>query len=97
MADAKRGGGEGGGVRKARKRGNPPPFFSFSLSSTLSTPATQATKKPSIKRVIARYVFLVYVATLYMNYPRCGDCAFSASFVRECTDVSYLRCWREGV
>ena len=24
---------------------------------------------------------------LYMNYPRCGDCAFSASFVRECTDV----------
>ena len=22
-----------------------------------------------------------------MNYPRCGDCAFSASFVRECTDV----------
>ena len=54
-------------------------------------------QKPSIKRVIARYVFLVYVATLYMNYPRCGDCAFSASFVRECTDVSYLRCWREGV
>ena len=23
-----------------------------------------------------------------MNYPRCGD-AFSASFVKECTDVSY--------
>ena len=22
---------------------------------------------------------------LYMNYPRCGDCAFSASFVNECT------------
>ena len=23
---------------------------------------------------------------LYMNYPRCGDCAF----VKECTDVSYV-------
>ena len=46
-----------------------------------------ATRKPT---VIARYVFLVYVAMLYMNYPRCGDCAFSASFVRECTDVSHV-------
>ena len=27
---------------------------------------------------------------LYMNYPRCGDCAFSSSFVREYTDVSYF-------
>ena len=27
---------------------------------------------------------------LYMNYPWCGDCAFSASFVKECTDVSYV-------
>ena len=27
---------------------------------------------------------------LYMNYPRCGDCAFTASFVRERTDVSYV-------
>ena len=27
---------------------------------------------------------------LYMNYPRYGDCAFSASFVKECTDVSYV-------
>ena len=25
-----------------------------------------------------------------MNHPRCGDCAFSASFVKECTDVSYV-------
>ena len=25
---------------------------------------------------------------LYMNYPQCGDCAFSASFVKECTDIS---------
>ena len=25
-----------------------------------------------------------------MNYPLCGDCAFSASFVKECTDVSYV-------
>ena len=29
-----------------------------------------------------------------MNYPLCGDCAFSASFVKECTDVSYVA---EGV
>ena len=29
-----------------------------------------------------------------MNYPRCGDCEFSASFVKECTDVSYVA---EGV
>ena len=27
---------------------------------------------------------------LYMNYPRCGDCAFSASFVREWTGVGYV-------
>ena len=27
---------------------------------------------------------------LYMNYPRCGDCVFSASFVKECNDVSYV-------
>ena len=39
----------------------------------LSTPATRATKKPRITRVIARYVFVIYVATLYMNCPRCGD------------------------
>ena len=29
-----------------------------------------------------------------MTYARCGDCAFSASFVKECTDVSYVA---EGV
>ena len=27
---------------------------------------------------------------LYMNYPRCGDWAFSASFVLEGTDDSYV-------
>ena len=27
---------------------------------------------------------------LYMNYPRCGDCVFLASFVKECNDVSYV-------
>ena len=27
---------------------------------------------------------------LYMNYPRCGDWAFSASFVRKGTDDSYV-------
>ena len=42
-----------------------------------------ATKKPTFARVIARYIFLVYVAVLYMNYPRCGNRAFSASFVRK--------------
>ena len=47
-----------------------------------------ATKKTSFARVIARYVFLVDVAMLYINYPPRRDCAFSAGFVRECTDVS---------
>ena len=32
---------------------------------------------------------------LYLNYHRRGDCEFSASFVMECTDVSYVA--REGV
>ena len=27
---------------------------------------------------------------LYMNYPRCRGCTVSASFVKECTDVSYV-------
>ena len=27
---------------------------------------------------------------LYLNYHRRGYCAFSASFVKECTDVSYV-------
>ena len=47
-----------------------------------------AAKKPSIAMVIVRYVFLVHVAMLYINYRLCGDCAFWASFVREYTDVS---------
>ena len=25
-----------------------------------------------------------------MNYPLCGDCASSASYLRECSDVSYV-------
>ena len=32
---------------------------------------------------------IIFTAMLYMNYPRCGDCAFSASFVRECTCLLY--------
>ena len=40
---------------------------------------------PSFASVAWRYLFLVYVAIMYMNYPRCGDCEFLASFVRECT------------
>ena len=27
---------------------------------------------------------------LYMNCPRCGDREFPASFVKKCTDVSYV-------
>ena len=33
---------------------------------------------------------IIYVAMLYMNYLRFGDFAFSAGFVREYTDVSYV-------
>ena len=28
---------------------------------------------------------IIYAAVLYMNYPQCGDCALSASFVKECS------------
>ena len=42
-----------------------------------------------VLRIIAFQV-IIYVAVLYMNYPRFGHCAFSASFVREYTDVSYV-------
>ena len=42
-----------------------------------------------VLRVIVFHV-IVYVAMLYMNYPRFGDFAFSASFVKEYTDVSYV-------
>ena len=33
---------------------------------------------------------IIYFAVMYMNYPQCGDCALSASFVKECSDVSYV-------
>ena len=33
---------------------------------------------------------IMCVVVLYMNYPQCGDCALSASFVRECSDVGYV-------
>ena len=42
-----------------------------------------------VLRVIVFHV-IIYVAMLYMNYLRFGDFAFSAGFVRECTDVSYV-------
>ena len=42
-----------------------------------------------VLRIIVFHV-IIYVAMLYMNYSRFGHCAFSASFVRECTDVSYV-------
>ena len=45
-----------------------------------------------VSRVIAFHVLFIkaYVAMLYMNYPGCGGCTVSASFVKECTDVSYV-------
>ena len=42
-----------------------------------------------VLRVIVFHV-IIYVAILYMNYPRYGDCEFSASFVREFIDESYV-------
>ena len=38
------------------------------------------------------YLFLHCVLLLFIKFMLrcCGDCAFSASFVRECTDVSYV-------
>ena len=38
------------------------------------------------------YLFLYCVLLLFIKLMLrcCGDCAFSASFVRECTDVSYV-------
>ena len=43
------------------------------------------------------YLFLYCVLLLFIKFMLrcCGDCAFSASFVRECTDVNYVA--REGV
>ena len=50
-----------------------------------------------VLRVIVFHV-IICVAMLYINYPRCGDCASSASFIRECNYVSSIGlCWREGV
>ena len=54
-------------------------------------------KKPNFAKVIARYIFLVYVAVLYMNYPRCGDCAFSTSFVTDILMLFYSCVAGEGV
>ena len=42
-----------------------------------------------VLRVIV-FSVIIYVVMLYMNYPRCRDCAFSASFIRKFTDVSYV-------
>ena len=41
----------------------------------------------TVELVLRVYVFheIIYFAMLYMNYLRCGDCAFSASFISECT------------
>ena len=61
--------------------------LAYSSLRTTGFNLSGATEKPSFARVIARYVFLVYVAMLYMNYSLCEDCAFSASFVRACSDI----------
>ena len=42
-----------------------------------------------VLRVIVFHV-IIYVAMLYINYPRCGDCAFSASFVRSVLMLAML-------
>ena len=38
------------------------------------------------------YFFLYRVLSLFIKFMLrcCGDCSFSASFVRECTDVSHV-------
>ena len=38
------------------------------------------------------YLFLYCVLSLFIKFMLrcCGDCSFSASFVRECTDVSHV-------
>ena len=48
-----------------------------------------------VSRVIAFHSvinnFLTFILRCcIMNHPWCGDCAFSASFGKECTDVSYV-------
>ena len=65
--------------------------FEISVRLTLQTSLVMSClicRTISFSNTFAKYAFLVYVAMLYMNYPRCGDCAFSANFLRECTDVS---------
>ena len=47
-------------------------------------------RRSGLHCVLLFFYVIIYVAMLYKNYPRCGDCAFSASFVRECTNVSYV-------
>ena len=42
-----------------------------------------------VLRVIVFHI-IIYVAVFYMNYSQYGDCALSASFVKECSDVSYV-------
>ena len=41
----------------------------------------------TVELVLRVYVFhvIIYFAMLYMIYPRCGDCAFSGSFISKCT------------
>ena len=43
------------------------------------------------------YLFWYFVSLLFIKFMLrcCGDCAFSASFLRECTDVSQVA--EEGV
>ena len=76
-------------VRKTRNSGENPndtvhPWENFP-EKIFTEISVQMVSAPSFATVAARYVFLVYVAIMYMNYPRCWDCEFLASFIRECT------------
>ena len=48
----------------------------------------------SVLNLFLYYIIFVFIKFMLrcciMTHSRCGDCAFSASFVKECTDVSYV-------
>ena len=57
---------------------------------TLAEREAKDSRRSVLYCVLLFLYVIIYVAMLYKNYPRCVDCAFSASFIRECTDVSYV-------
>ena len=87
---------------KAKKNGKYPsknkasPIdFETQISLRTYAPPKRSPSKKAFEKYKPRGLFSEFYGNLlklmlYMNYPRCGDCAFSASFVNECTA-------REGV